>query len=239
MERNAIAAAGVLGLLVGGGLAVAGWEASGAVKELRASQRFVTVKGLAEREVDADLAIWPVSFKEAGDDLGELQKRIDDRRAAVAGFLEGAGFKREDVSFGAPRITDLAAERVDPGARGNRPRFLAQAAVTLRSREVPRVRKAMEQAGALVSRGVMLAQDWEARPQFLFTGLNAVKPGMIEEATVSAREAAAKFAKDSGSRVGKIRNASQGLFTISDRDPNSPERKVVRVVTTVEYFLDD
>lgn len=239
MERSSIGAAAVLGLLVGGGVAVAGLSAAGSVNALRASQRFVTVKGLAEREVDSDLAIWPVTFKEAGDDLGELQKRLDARRGAVAAFLEEAGFRKEEVSFGAPRINDLPAERGEAGAQRNRPRYLAQASVTLRSKEVPRVRKAMEQAGTLVSRGVMLAQDWEARPQFLFTGLNAVKPAMIEEATVSAREAAAKFAKDSGSRVGKIRNATQGLFTITDRDPSSPERKVVRVVTTVEYFLDD
>jgi hypothetical protein len=239
MDRSSIAGPALLGLLVGGGIALAGIVASGAVKELRASQRFVTVKGLAEREVDADLAIWPVSFKEAADDLAVLQRRVDERRGTVAAFLEEAGFRREDVSFGAPRIQDLHAERMQAGVQANRLRYLAQAAVTVRSKDVPRVRKAMEQSGVLVGRGVMLAQDWEARPQFLFTGLNAIKPAMIEEATVAAREAAAKFAKDSGSKVGKIRNASQGLFTIGDRDPNSPERKVVRVVTTVEYFLDD
>lgn len=239
MERSSIAGSALLGLLVGGGIAVAGIAASGALKELRAAQRYVTVKGLAEREADADLAIWPVSFKEAADELALLQRRVDERRATVAAFLEEEGFRREDVSFGAPRIQDLHAERAPQGSQAARPRYLAQAAVTVRSKDVPRVRKAMERSGALVGRGVMLAQDWEARPQFLFTGLNAVKPAMIEEATVAAREAAAKFAKDSGSRVGKIRNASQGLFTIGDRDPNSPERKVIRVVTTVEYFLDD
>jgi len=239
MERSSIAGPALLGLLVGGGVAVAGLSASGAVKELRAAQRYVTVKGLAEREVDADLAIWPVSFQETADDLAALQRRVDERREAVAAFLVEAGFRREDLSFGAPRIQDLHAERAQGGAPPGRLRYLARAAVTVRSPDVPRVRRSMERSGELVSRGVMLAQDWENRPQFLFTGLNAVKPAMIEEATVSAREAAAKFAKDSGSRVGKIRNASQGLFTIGDRDPNSPERKVVRVVTTVEYFLDD
>jgi len=111
--------------------------------------------------------------------------------------------------------------------------------VTLRARDVPAVKKTMEKAGTLVTKGVVLVQDWENRTQFLFEGFNAIKPAMIEEATVSAREAAAKFAKDSGSRIGRIRTASQGLFTITDRDPNSAERKVVRVVTTVEYSLDD
>lgn len=239
MENRPVAAAAVLGVLVGGGIALVGLSVSGAFAKLRESQRYVTVKGLAEREVDADLAIWPVSFKESASDLVDLQRRVDGRRKVVAAFLEGEGFKESDISFAAPRVTDLEAE----GARQNRPaapfRYSAQSVVTLRSKDVGTVKKAMERSGALVSRGVMLAQDWENRTQFLFTGLNAVKPAMIEEATVAAREAAAKFAKDSGSRVGKIRSASQGLFTISDRDPNSPERKVVRVVTTVEYFLDD
>jgi len=224
---------------VSGGIAVLGRATSQALTALRTSQRYVTVKGLAEREVDADLAIWPVSFTESANDLAELQRRVDQKRKVVAGFLEQSGFKPGDISFGAPRITDLAAE----GARSNRPqspyRYPVLSVVTLRSGDVLNVRKAMELAGTLVSKGVVLAQNWESRTQFLFTNLNSVKPVMIEEATVAAREAAAKFAKDSGRRVGKIRNASQGLFTISDRDPNSPERKVVRVVTTVEYFLDD
>ena len=239
MEGRSVGAAAVLGALVGLGIAVAGFAVRGAVSDFRSSQRQVSVKGLAEREVDADLAIWPISFKESGDDLVDLQRRIDGRREVVASFLEGAGFARSDLTFSVPRIQDRRAEPGLPQGGAPSLRYVAQAVVTVRSKDVVAVRKAMEKAGTLVSRGVMLSQDWENRTQFLFTGLNAVKPAMIEEATISAREAAAKFAKDSGSKVGKIRNASQGLFTISDRDPNSPERKVVRVVTTVEYYLDD
>jgi hypothetical protein len=134
---------------------------------------------------------------------------------------------------------DRQAEAMGQAGRPTGPRYLEQATVIVRSRNVAAVKRAMDRAGLLVARGVMLAQDWENRPQFLFNGLNAIKPEMIEQATLSAREAAAKFAKDSGSKVGKIRSASQGLFTVSDRDPNSPERKVVRVVTTVDYFLGD
>ena len=238
MQGNTLAAL-VLGALVGIGIASAGWSAAGALREVRESQRYVTVKGLAEREVDADLAIWPVTFKEAGDDLVELQRRVDAKREVVAAFLVESGFPRAEVSFSVPRIMDRQAEAMGQPGRPSGPRYLEQATVIVRSRDVAAVKKAMDRAGVLVGRGVMLAQDWENRPQFLFTGLNAIKPEMIEQATVSAREAAAKFAKDSGSRVGKIRNASQGLFAVSDRDPNSPERKVVRVVTTVEYFLGD
>jgi uncharacterized protein len=238
MQRNTLAAL-FLGALVGMGIASAGWFIAGAVREVREAQRFVTVKGLAEREVDADLAIWPVTFKDTGDDLAELQRRVDAKREVVAGFLVEAGFPREEVSFAVPRIQDRQTENTGQPGRPSGPRYLEQATVIVRSRNVAAVKVAMDRSGQLVGRGVMLAQDWENRPQFLFTGLNAIKPEMIEQATVSAREAAAKFAKDSGSRVGRIRTASQGLFTVSDRDPNSPERKVVRVVTTVEYFLGD
>ncbi len=238
MQKNTLAAL-FLGSLVGIGTASAGWFIAGAVREARESQRFVTVKGLAEREVDADLAIWPVTFKDTSDDLAELQRRVDAKREVVAGFLVEAGFPREELSFAVPRIQDRQTENMGQPGRPSGPRYLEQATVIVRSTNVAAVKKAMDRSGLLVGRGVMLAQDWENRPQFLFTGLNAIKPEMIEQATVSAREAAAKFAKDSGSRVGKIRTASQGLFTVSDRDPNSPERKVVRVVTTVEYFLGD
>ncbi len=238
MQKNTLAAL-ILGALVGIGIASAGWSAAGALRDVREAQRSVTVKGLAEREVDADLAIWPVTFKEMGDDLVELQRRVDAKREVVAAFLVEAGFPREEISFAVPRIQDRQAEAMGQPGRPAGPRYLEQATVIVRSRNVAAVKKAMDRAGVLVGRGVMLAQDWENRPQFLFTGLNAIKPEMIEQATVSAREAAAKFAKDSGSRLGKIRNASQGLFAVSDRDPNSPERKVVRVVTTVEYFLGD
>jgi len=238
MQRNTLAAL-LLGALVGMGISSAGWFTAGALRQVRESQRFVTVKGLAEREVDADLAIWPVTFKDTGDDLSELQRRADAKREVVAGFLVEAGFPREELSFAVPRIQDRQTENMGQPGRPSGPRYLEQATVIVRSRNVAAVKRAMDRSGQLVGRGVMLAQDWENRPQFLFTGLNAIKPEMIEQATVSAREAAAKFAKDSGSRVGKIRTASQGLFTVSDRDPNSPERKVVRVVTTVEYFLGD
>ena len=238
MQRNTLAAL-LLGALVGMGISSAGWFTAGALRQVRESQRFVTVKGLAEREVDADLAIWPVTFKDTGDDLSELQRRADAKREVVAGFLVEAGFPREELSFAVPRIQDRQTENMGQPGRPSGPRYLEQATVIVRSRNVAAVKRAMDRSGQLVGRGVMLAQDWENRPQFLFTGLNAVKPEMIEQATVSAREAAAKFAKDSGSRVGKIRTASQGLFTVSDRDPNSPERKVIRVVTTVEYFLGD
>jgi hypothetical protein len=237
MERQPIGAAAVLGAAIGLGIAIAGLSVGAALRDARAAQRFVTVRGLAEREVDADLAVWPVVFKVGADDLVELQRRVDQKREVVVAFLTSAGFPREALGFSAPRIEEGGEERSDRAAA--KPRYSARAAVTVRTRDVQAVRKHMERTGELVAKGVMVLSSYDDRPQFLFTGLNSVKPAMIEQATVAAREAAAKFAKDSGSRVGKIRSASQGLFSVSDADSNVPERKLVRVVSTVEYLLED
>jgi hypothetical protein len=240
MERNSLSVSVLWGLSIGIGIALAGLVMSNALYKARTAERYVSVRGLAEREVDADLVIWPITFKEAGNDLVELQKRIDEKREIISAFLESNGFKREDISYSAPRITDTQAERYEGGKSDFAFRYVAQATVTLRSHDVASVKKTIEQSGVLVGKGVVLAEEtWENRTQFLFTGLNKIKPEMIEAATRNAREAAIKFAKDSGSEVGKIRKATQGLFEINDRDPNSPDRKLVRVVTTVEYYLVD
>lgn len=236
MENKGIAGFAVLGISIAVGLAVGGIGAGVAFYQTRMADRFVTVKGLAEREVDADLAIWPVTFKVADNALGALQQSVDDQRKIVVGFLERAGFGRDEISFSVPKISDTQAEQY--GQQRSPYRYIAQATVTVRSSKVSLVRESMEGSGALVSEGVVLVADnWENPTEFLFTALNDIKPAMIEEATKNARAGAEKFALDSGSRVGGIRRATQGLFTIEDRDRNSPERKVVRVVTTVEYFL--
>jgi len=235
---SSLSRAAVFGLAIGLGIAFAGLWIGNAITSTRAMSRFVSVKGLAERTVDADLAIWPISFQETGNDLTELHRRINDKRQVISSFLKQAGFAEDNLSFSTPRINDtqLYADAM------RRPpyRYVAEASVTLRSTDVSAVKRAMETSGSLVGKGVVLvAQNWESRTQFLFTGLNSIKPEMIEQATKSAREAADKFAKDSGSMVGKIRTATQGLFTITDEDPTMPEKKQIRVVTTVEYFLDD
>ena len=118
-------------------------------------------------------------------------------------------------------------------------RYAAESTVTLRTRDVVGMKAAMQASGNLVARGVALVRSYDASPRFLFTSLNELKPPMIAEATRDARRAARQFAEDSQSRVGAIRTARQGYFSVSDRDAYSPERKLVRVVTTVEYFLVD
>jgi hypothetical protein len=135
---------------------------------------------------------------------------------------------------------DFHAHKYSYGKEKRPLRYRVEATILVRTGNVPLIKKLMEKSTELINEGIVIIQaDYQRSTEFLFTGLNAIKPAMIEEATKNARQAAEKFAKDSGSTVGKIRNARQGLFTITNRDKNSPDRKKVRVVTTVEYFLVD
>lgn len=227
----------ILGILIAIGLTLAGTAIGVGYYSARTADRYVTVKGLAEREVDADLAIWPITFVVTGNNLNTLQQQIDEQRQIVSRFLVDSGFSSDEISYSAPRIRDLQSEQYNQ--RSAPYRYQAQSTVTTRSPQVMQVKKTMEESGKLVASGVVLVADnWENPTEFLFTSLNDIKPEMIEEATKNAREAAEKFALDSGSKVGKIRHANQGLFTIRDRDRNSPERKIVRVVTTIDYYLE-
>ena len=224
-------------LLVALGIALAGLLVGHGFQTGRSTDRYVTVKGLAEREVMADMAIWPITFVVNDNDLQSLQRKIDHQREIILAFLEEQGFDREGISLPSPQIQDQSY-----GTRGNEPqfRYRAQGVVTTRTSNVEMVRQAMERTPDLVGQGIAMSnQSWENPTEFLFTSLNAIKPEMIAQATLNARDAAEQFARDSGSEVGRIRRASQGLFSINERDRNSPERKVVRVVNTVEYFLED
>lgn len=235
-SRSYIAAA----LIIAAGFSLAGAAIGAGFLYGRSSDRYVTVKGLAEREVDSNLAIWPITFRITGDDLVQLQKEIDEERDVVSSFLRQAGFKPEEISYSAPKITDTRTEQMYRERPAEEARYIAHVTVTTRSENVELVKETMEKSARLVGMGIAVsAQNWETPTEFLFTALNKIKPQMIEEATMNAREAAEKFAQDSGSEVGKIRRASQGYFSISERDRNSPDKKVIRVVNTVEYFLVD
>lgn len=229
-----------LGFFLCLGVVLASWLLSRAVYSIKAADRYVTVKGLAEREVDADLVIWPVSFIETGNDLVLLQETISSKQQAVRLFLTESGIGQEEISVNPPVVTDFEARKYDAGNRKRENRYLAQATLTVRSPDLALIRSIMGRSSQLVRQGIVLAgDDYQNQPEYLFTGLNAIKPAMIEEATRNARLAAEQFARDSESGVGSIRTARQGLFTVTDRDRNTPYRKIVRVVTTVDYFLLD
>jgi hypothetical protein len=230
-----VVAASILGVCIAYGFGRVANSAIEAVRENRAAQRVVTVRGLAEREVPADLAIWPLTFTETDNDLALLQKRLNTDRRAVAAFLKSNGFTDAELSESAPAISDAFATQYQEAA--GRPRYSAQVTVTLRTTRIESMKKSVQRAGELVSQGVVLSGGYGNGSQYFFKGLNEIKPSMIVEATLNARKAAEQFAKDSKSRVGSIRSAQQGLFSIEDRDPYTPEIKRVRVVTTVEYYL--
>lgn len=207
--------------------------------EFKDRERAVTVKGLAEREVTADVALWPIQFVDAGNDYAGLYASVQEKTAMVRAFLEAAGFPEDEVSVAPPAVTDKLAQRY--GVTGEVGlRYTATRTVTVYSEQVDLVRSTMSRLDELGRKGIVFnTEDYQARPQFLFTKLNDLKPEMIEEATRNAREVARKFAEDSDSSVGRIRRASQGQFSIDDRDSSTPHIKKVRVVSTVEYYLAD
>jgi uncharacterized protein len=230
--------AAVLGLLIGAGLAAGGWFVGHGLFAARATERYVTVKGLAERQVAANLVVWPIVFGATGDDLSQLQAEMDREAAKVRSFLADQGFAADEVGVSTPRITDFNAQG---GAQpsGARDRYSAEVTMTLRSSDLDGVERAMQLSGELVKAGVALRQSYEYQTEYFFTDLESVKPEMIAEATRDARRAAEQFAHDSGSRVGAIRNATQGYFSVEPRDRFSPEHKTIRVVTTVQFFLEE
>lgn len=234
-RRSLLVPALVLGLLLALGLAAGGGLLARGLFAARAADRFVTVKGLSEREAPADLALWPIVFTNTGNDLGALSEKVEQDAAAIRAFLGRFGFEPGEATLSAPRVTDHWAQSYG----GQRPdeRYQVESTVTLRSGRIDAARQAIQQSGDLVRAGVTLIRSYEYNTQYLFTQLEAVKPEMIAEATRDARRAAEQFAEDSGARVGGIRRAQQGYFSIEDRDAFSPESKKVRVVTTVEYFL--
>ena len=232
-DRNVLSsfAAVVLAL----GVLVAGWNIGQGLVRIKTQDRYVTVKGSAERIVDADLLVWPLPHSVGGNELAGVQRALTANTAAIRKFFLDAGFRPEDIVVSPPRLEDRWAYAY--GENRAPERFRYANTVILRTHDVPRALQAMRDSGQLVAGGVMLDQG--AMPEFEYTKLNDIKPALIAEATANARESAEQFAKDSGSKLGGIRNANQGVVAISDRDQGSPQVKKVRVVTTVEYFLRD
>lgn len=226
-----LAAGLILGLL---GLGYCLGQGALAVKAL---ERTVVVKGLAELEQPADIVIWPIQFTGADNNLPALYTSVEADTRAIIEFLRERGIQDSEISTSVPAITDKLAQQY--GGGGVDLRYTAVQTVTVYSSRVDSVRLVINQLSQLGKRGIAFSGGGYPSTEYLFTGLNAVKPAMIEEATRAAREVAEKFAEDSNSKLGKIKSASQGQFSISDRDNNNPHIKNLRVVSTVEYYLSD
>jgi len=235
--NNNIFAAAILGVCIAVGLVIGGSYLKSAAVGWKAADRTVTVKGLSEREVKANLALWPLHFSVTGDELGDVQQRIDEQAATIRKFLRDAGFKADNITLTSPQVTDQYANR--SGNQRPEARYSAEATMLVRTPRIDTVKQTMPNVGQLIAQGVLLSPNYNYRTEFLFTGLEKIKPDMIAEATADARRAARQFAEDSGSEVGTIRKASQGYFSIQDLDSYTPDIKKVRVVTTIDYALDD
>ena len=238
MADQRIVSAAIAGALLAAGVAVAGALVGKGVENARVGDRSVTVRGLSERVVKADLAVLPLKFAAAGDDLQAVQADIDADTAAVRRFLAAQGYQPSEIDLGRWEVTDQYAREYQQ--QNVAARYRVAQTVLARTTNVDRVLATTRQLDQLIRQGVVL-QDYSG-PSYLFTKLNDVRPAMIAQATASARTGAQQFAKDAGANLGGIRSATQGSFEILGRDEigyeaNSQVFKKLRVVTTVSYQL--
>ena len=229
----------ILGVCLVIGLAFLGFLLGNALIKFKQFERTVTVKGLSEREYNADIVIWPIQFTTASNDLEDMYNSIENSSQRIRTFLQKAGISNEEISISTPAIIDKSAQQY--GNESNIGfRYVASQTVTVYSNNIEAVRKVMGELSELGKQGIVLTgENYQSQTEYIFARLNEVKPEMIEEATRNAREVAEKFASDSKSTLGKIKNAYQGQFSISERDKNNPHIKKVRVVSTISYYLSD
>ncbi|WP_114227372.1 MULTISPECIES: SIMPL domain-containing protein [Sphingomonas] len=226
------------------GLTTSGYALGDGLRRSKmAEHRSVTVRGVSQRNVTADLATWTIDFSHQGSDFAAVQQSVDAQARAARAFFAKAGFRPDDVtdtdvSFSRDRAKDKDGQPVGP------PILTVRRSLQLRTTDVMRARAAKSREADLLRDGIELSGS---NASYTFTGLNALKPAMIGEANKNARDMAEQFARDSGAVVGKIKTASQGYFSVTARDGDdcddcssaaggSPFQKV-RVVTTIDYDL--
>lgn len=196
----------------------------------------VTVKGLSEKEVEADKVTWPILSKEVGDDLPQLYDKMGKTQTIIKKFLLVNGISESEISINAPSVIDMSANLYN-----NNPvphRYNITSSITVTSQKVKLIRSIIAKQGSLLKNDVAIVDGGYENPiKYEFVAFNAMKPKMMQEAIANAETTAQQFAENSKSKLSKIVNASQGQFTIEDRDTNTPYLKKVRVVTTVTYAL--
>jgi hypothetical protein len=230
-------------LVLGIAIVLAGLLVGRGVERFRAADRSVSVKGVAERTVKADVGLWPVRMVAADNDLDAAQRKIARDRHTVLAFLARFGLDSTGTELQGFEVADTRANPYQTGVAANR--FIITTTLMVRTGEPERIREASQRVGDLVAAGVVLSSGGPGYggPTYLFTRLNDLKPEMVAEATANARKAAGEFARQSGSRLGAIRRASQGVFEILPRDAapgmmqEAQIQKTLRVVATVEYLL--
>jgi uncharacterized protein len=228
---TALAASGILAA----GIVAGGYLLGDGLLRAKEAERSVTVRGLAERDVIADLATWTISYSATGANLAEAQASVDRDTAQLTEFFKTLGFPDDAVQPVAVNVSSYAQDGVTL--------FTVRQRMSLRTTDIDRAQRAVRQQFDLVRRGVLLEEG--SGMAYTFTKLNEIKPEMVAEATRDARASAEQFAEDSGSGVGPIRQATQGYFEVTSRDgdgggwgvADTPFKKV-RVVTTVDFMLD-
>jgi hypothetical protein len=245
----------VASLVLALGLIIGGWLLGAEIKATKLSDRYVTVKGLVERNVKSDLAIWPISYKEAGDVLATVYTKTEEDRQTILQFLSQQGIQPSEIAMGVVHAVDTQANEYGGGGRAPH-RFIVEQSITVHTSRVDQVAAASQKTMMLLQKGIVLNGNPGQGVTYKFSGLNFVKPDMITEATRNARAAADRFAADSGSKVGSIRQANQGVFAILPGDQGSDTSepsedvsvgannadsslmKTIRVVTSVQYYLE-
>jgi len=228
------------------GIALAGAFAGGGFVRAKQAERYVTVKGVAEQQARADLAIWPLKVIAADNDLATANTKLQSSVGRIRNVLGRHGVDTTQLTLQEFAVRDGQAEQYGNNRVG--PRYVITQTLLVRSTAPDKVAAASQKVAELVAEGVVLSsgeQYGNGGPTFVFTGLNKLKPAMIAQATARAREGAQQFAQDAGSTLAGIRQANQGYFEILPRDQAqgiseaSQVNKVVRVVATVEYLLKD
>lgn len=228
----------ITGLLVALGLLALGLCIRSGIKGYGERDRVVSVRGLCEKEVEANKVTWPIVTQDMGNDLATLYNRTQAVNARILQFLKSNGITDQEISVNSPNVSDNVASSYDPSRVQSR--YSLTNVIVVTSSDVHKVRSLIERQTELLKEGVaIIAETYQYPTTYEYTDLNKIKPQMIAEATKNAREAANKFGEDSGSRLGRIKTATQGQFSINDRDQFTPYIKTIRVVTYVDYYLQD
>ncbi len=221
-------------IILSAGIVVASLFIGVAAKDMKSNERYVTVKGLAEREVKANKVIWPIAFNDVSNDLNSLYESIESKNKTIVDYLKKNGVKDSEISVASPSVFDRMAQSYV--SENVKVRYQISEVITVTSSDVDKIMKLMSKQSEMLRLGIAVGTNYENRVQYLYTSLNELKPEMIEEATKNARLVADKFAEDAECNLGSIKYANQGQFSITE-DMNTPHIKKIRVVTTVDYFL--
>ncbi|MDO4320433.1 MAG: SIMPL domain-containing protein [Bacteroidales bacterium] len=229
----------ICGALVSVGLLLLGICIKGGIDNFANRGRQVTVRGLSERTVEANMVTWPIVTKEMGNDLVAIYNNIQATNAKISAFLKSNGLADNEFSINPPVVEDRIANRYNDD-NSVRTRYLVTNVIVVTSSKVKLVNSLIDKQPELMRQGIaVVAGDYQYQTNYEYTNLNQIKPEMIAEATKAAREAADRFAADSHSSLGKIQTASQGQFSIEDRDQYTPYIKTIRVVNSITYALEN